>query len=436
MVRRSARNAMPPASNTERQGHVLMAGLMLGTWLLTTPVTAMTLPEAVRQGVASHPAIQAAEAEAESAATQVDIARDGYWPSVEMSAGPENSLTGELGYDITATQVLYDWGKVGAQVDNASAQHRQQMASLKVTTDEVALDIIEIYLDVLASRRRVAEVETYIERLEALADLTVDRGSGGYADRSEAERARLELSRAHEQLSIEQGSLQEAGRQFRVLVNRPPDALQRPTPTMMAERFSDDQRIISAIRDAPLLRQSRAELEAARAELDESQARLKPQLNLEGSVLRREIGGRMEEDTVLALRVRMEPFQGLSNFRRTDAARQRVEASEWSQRATHRDLRRQITSLVEQDDVLAWRLEALDEQIDNAVDVIETYRDQFDVGFRDVADLLSIERDRFEAKRQRVDLGIERLRIQYRVAAQLGQLGSVLGARVADRGEP
>ncbi|MDL4864787.1 TolC family protein, partial [Halomonas elongata] len=170
------------------------------------------------------------------------------------------------------------------------------------------------------------------------------------------------------------------------------------------------------------------------------QARLKPQLNLEGSVLRREIGGRMEEDTVLALRVRMEPFQGLSNFRRTDAARQRVEASEWSQRATHRDLRRQITGLVEQDDVLAWRLEALDEQIDNAVDVIETYRDQFDVGFRDVADLLSIERDRFEAKRQRVDLGIERLRIQYRVAAQLGQLGSVLGAPVtdtlADKGAP
>lgn len=436
LARRSLRHVMSPTLRIRQPGRGVVAGVLFGGCLLSSTVHALSLPEAVRLGVASHPAIQAAESEVASASTQVDIAQDGYWPRVEMSAGPENSLTGELGYDITATQVLYDWGKVGAQVDNAAAQYRQQMASLKVKTDEVALDIIEIYLDVLASRQRVAEVEAYIERLEALSDLTVDRSTGGYADRSETERARLELSRAREQLSIEQGSLYDARRQFRVLVNQPASDLQRPVPEIVAERFSDDQRIISAVRDAPLLRQSRAELEVARAELDESRARLKPQLNLEGSVLRREIGGRMEEDTVLALRVRMEPFQGLSNLRRSDAARQQVEASEWSQRATQRDLRRQITSLVEQNDMLAWRLKALDEQVDNAADVIDTYREQFDVGFREVADLLSVERDRFEARRQQVDLGLEQLRIQYRIAAQLGQLGSLLGTPVADRGEP
>ncbi|GED23639.1 TolC family protein [Halomonas halmophila] len=409
----------------------LLTVLLGGLWL-AMPAAAITLPDAVRQGVATHPAVQSAESEVASAATQVDIARDSYWPSVEMSAGPENSLTGEVGYDITATQVLYDWGKIDAQVDNASAQHRQKLAALKVKIDEVALDIIETYLDVLAARQRVAEVESYINELDKLRDLTVDRGTGGYADRSETERARLDLARAREQLSIEQGSLHDARRQFRVLVNQPPSSLQRPDPLIMADRFTNDQQIRAAVREAPRLRQSRAQVEAARAELEESKARLKPQLNLEGSVLRRKIGGEMEEDTVLELRVRLEPFQGLSNFRQADAARQQVEASEWSQRAAHRDLRREITSLVEQDDVLAWRLEALREQVDNAANVMTTYRDQFDAGFRDVADLLSIERDYFEAKRQMADLTVERLRIQYQIAAQLGQLGQVLGRPLSE----
>ena len=124
--------------------------------------------------------------------------------------------------------------------------------------------------------------------------------------------------------------------------------------------------------------------------------------------------------------MRMEPIQGLSNWRRTDAAAQRVESSQFSRRAARRDLQRTIAGLKEQYQVTQWRLEGLEEQIDRAGEVLTTYEDQFSVGLRDIADLLSIESERFEAARQRIDVEIQQLRLQYRAASQLGTLAAVV----------
>ncbi|MDT0501134.1 MULTISPECIES: TolC family protein [unclassified Halomonas] len=387
---------------------------------------ALSLSEAVVQGLAVNPQVGAAESDVRVAATEVDIARDSYWPSVEVSAGPENSLMGEFGYDVTATQVLYDWGRIASQVASASAEYRHRLASLKVTSDEVALDIIELYLDVVAAQRRVVEVEGYLGRLEALAAMTDQRDLGGYSDRSESERSRLDIARAREQLAMERGGLREARQELRVLLQRDILATQMPDPEDYLASLAAPAQVDRAIEDAPVLEQSEADVSVAKAELEESGAALMPQLNLEGSLLRREVGGVMEEDQVIALRVRMEPIQGLSNWRRTDAAAQRVESSQFSRRATQRDLQRTIAGLKEQYQVTQWRLEGLEEQIDRAGEVLATYEDQFSVGLRDIADLLSIESERFEAARQRIDVEIQQLRLQYRAASQLGTLAAVV----------
>ncbi|PMR67545.1 TolC family protein [Halomonas heilongjiangensis] len=401
---------------------------LLTSPLLSSPVWALSLDEAVQQGLSIHPAVSAAEARVAEVGTQVEIARDGYWPTLQALAGPENSLWGEFGYDITASQMLYDWGRVRSRVESASAVERQHLEALKVTSDEAALDIIEVYLDVLAAEARLSVVASHIERLEALAELSRDRSLVGYVDRGEADRAELELARALEQRSLERGALSEARAQFRELVDRSPGGLQWPTPIPLIERLRETTALEAAVAEAPLFRQAREEVLAARAEEAESRAALRPQLNLEGSVLRREIGGRMEEDAVVALRLRMDAFQGLSNFRRVESARQRIEAAQWTQRATRRDLRRQLFTLLELAEMLEWRLEAVEAQHTSAVEVADAYQEQFEVGLRELNDLLVIQRDRFEAERQRVDLVSEQTRIPYRAAAQLGRLDALLDA--------
>lgn len=427
------RRLLPRRLVFRRSAPFRAAAVCLLILLRCPPAWALELGEAVRLGLSLHPAVAAAEAELAAAGVDVAIARDGYWPTVQISAGPENALRDGLGYEVSARQMLYDWGRTRARVEEASAVEREQLEAFKIASDKAALDIIEVYLDVLVYEARLAAVDRHLERLGGLAALAADRAEFGYADRGEAERAALELARAREQRAVEAGALAEARSQFHELLQRPSEGLGWPAPAALAERLRPAEALEAAVAEAPLLRQAEAKVAAAHAEREATRAALKPQLNLEGALLRREIGGEMEEDAIVAVRVRLDPFQGRSNLRRVDAAARRVEAARWNQGEARRTLRRELMAWVEQAEVLGWRLESLALQLASAHEAAAAYREQFEVGLRGIDDLLPIQRDLFDTDRQRIDLETQKMRLQYRIASRLGRLDEVLPATGYDR---
>ncbi|MNR22457.1 Outer membrane efflux protein [compost metagenome] len=148
--------------------------------------------------------------------------------------------------------------------------------------------------------------------------------------------------------------------------------------------------------------------------------------------MRREIGGAMTDDSVVALRLRMDITHGLSSFYRVDSELQRLEAARWTLDNMERDMRRKLASLSETAAVLRWREKALDTQRSQAREVQSLYKEQFIVGMRDITDLLTIETELFEAERQMVNTRSERQRTLYRTAAQVGLLVPWLDGRLAE----
>ncbi|KJK15382.1 TolC family protein [Pseudomonas sp. 2(2015)] len=402
-------------------------------WLLALGLPmvapAMPLDQAVRAGLAIHPEVRSAMAEADRAGTEVEIAKGGYYPSVSVSGGPQEFDFGDVVYDLTASQMLYDWGRVNSKVDSASATQRKLSQALLVARDDAALDIVETYLDVLAAERRVEAVREHLQRLGGIRQMTEDRGGDGYADRSELDRANLELARAQEQLALEKGTLQDARNQYALLVGQEPDALSDPEPLSL-KRYLASSDLTRVIHDAPLQRKALEDANVAEAQVREAKASLLPQLNIEATALRREVGGHPESDSVVALRLRMDTFQGLSNFRRPTAAQQRLESARFTADAMQRDIRRQLQTLFDNSETLGWREKSLQQQVTESAQVSELYREQFEVGRRDVIDLLNVQRERFEAERQLINLHIERKRIEYRAAAQVGLLGPLVENRL------
>lgn len=404
---------------------VMMLGMHSGQ------VFAQGLADAVRAGLAIHPEVRAIMADRERASTEVEMARSGYHPALSLSAGPQEFNFGDVVYDATVSQMLYDWGRVRSKVDRASAAHQLLSESLLVTRDDAALDIIETYFDALLAERRLEAVRLHLNDLDDILRMTEARGQDGYSDRSEVDRAHLEMTRAREQLAMEKGSLQEARNQYRVLVGTDPQELSEPRPMSMARYLaaSDLSRIIT---QSPLYQRSVQDTAQAEAELRETKAALLPQLNLEATALRREIGGQLENDSMIALRLRMDTLQGLSNFQRPTAAQQRLESAQWNQDSMQRDIIRKLRNLFDTEETLRWREESLRQQVGESDQVSALYREQFEVGRRDIIDLLNVQRERFEAVRQLETLRIERLRIEYRAAAQIGLLGALLENRLND----
>ncbi len=263
-------------------------------WLLSLGLpmfaSAMPLDQAVRAGLAIHPEVRSAMAEADRAGTEVEMAKGGYYPSVTMSGGPQEFDFGEIVYDLTASQMLYDWGRVTSKVDSASATQRKLSEAVLVARDDAALDIVETYLDVLASERRVEAVREHIQRLDGIREMTQARGGDGYADRSELKCANLELSRAQEQLSLEKGNLQDARNQYAILVGQEPADLVEPEP-MSLQRYLAASDMARVIRESPLQRKALEDANVAEAEVREAKGSANRLCSARPSALRREIGG-------------------------------------------------------------------------------------------------------------------------------------------------
>ncbi|MET0240625.1 MAG: TolC family protein [Sphingobium sp.] len=406
----------------------IAATLLLGL-VVAGPGYAMPLEEAVRKGIASNPQVRAAQAQEKAAATDVKIAKGGYYPNFSVGAGPRSFGFDDISYDVTVAQMLHDWGRVEGTVDSARAAERKMGEQLRVRIDEAALEVVEVYLDIIVTQRQIAALDEHIAGLERIRGMTVDRSDAGYSDRSEPERADLELARANEQLAIERGTLTNARRQFLLLVGEDASALAEPSPASVS-RYTTGKDLTDLILASPTHRVAAADTSVARAELKQAKAALFPQLNLEASTLRRDLGGVARSDTMVALRFRMNGIQGFSNFLRPRGAEQRIEAAIYNEGAIERDTKRDVQTLFDNADLMREREVSLARQAETAATVGTTYVEQFGVGRRDLIDLLNNQREAFEAKRQLIGLRIDRLRVEYRAAAKLGLLGPLVENRL------
>ncbi|WP_232493693.1 TolC family protein [Novosphingobium kaempferiae] len=395
--------------------------------LLLTPAftRAMTIEEAVATAILNHPSMAAAASEAKAAHVDVDVAKAGYLPSLSASGGPRDVTPDEWAYEVTAAQMIYDWGQTRSKVRGARATERQRQEEWLIARDEAALDVIETYLDVLLYRRQCEVDQTQIGTLEDLDRMTRLRTDSGYADRSEPDRTALELARARQRLASDQGMVLDSVAQFDTLVGAPAEALVEPAPAPMLGQI-DKTNFETLIEAAPLYRKAVEATNHARAQYDEARSSILPRVNVEATALSREIGGRMQSDGILALRLRVNPMQGLSAFDRTEGARQRIAAAQWNEAAARRDIERKLRNLTTNGAALVEQARALERQVVDAAQLSQVYREQFEVGRRDIVDLVTIQREHFDARRSLNDVRLQLIRIQYRLAAQLGCLADLV----------
>lgn len=386
---------------------------------------ARTIEEAVRMGLTRSPELRALQNEEGAAATDIEIAKSGYYPNLSLSAGPRRIVPDDFNYEITAAQMLHDWGRVRSGVDEARATRRKLSEQARAKREEVALDIAETYLDILVTRRQIEALQSHITGIEDVQSMANSRAQGGYADRGEPERAALELARAREQLSLEQGTLENAINEYRLLVGEEPDTLVEPQPVSVATYVTRND-FDALIAGAPARRAADEDVGIAEARRREAKAALYPQLNVEATTLRRDIGGTARSDSMIALRLRLNNIQGMSSFLRPRGAEQRLQAARLTADAVTRNTRREVQTLFDTAAMMRAREGALGQQVSTSTDLGSTYLEQFRIGRRDVIDLLTLQREQFEAKRQLISVHVEGMRAEYRAAARLGLIGPLI----------
>jgi outer membrane protein, adhesin transport system len=428
----------------------LCVATMAGTtWAQTTD-----LKSAISAAIDSHPEINQAVQNKEAIEFEREQAKGLYLPrvSLEASAGVrrlENTTRRAIGIEdqtlwpleagLVAEQTIWDSGYRSAEKRRQAA--RIDGAALRVgeRSQFVALNVTRQYLDYMLQQRVVAAAEDNIAfHRKLLGDLGegVSQGSISIADQQQAEER---LQAALVRKSEAEQDLTNAAISFRTLTGLSIDQVSMPDPVTSAVPPTLDEAIGAARTHNPLIREAEADIQAARAVVDEAQSELGPTVTLEGR-------GRVGED-VDGFRGSTNDVQGrvVLRWQLFNGGINRAKVQEMTRRASEARFRLSQRQREAEEDVrTAWnrwdtekkRLADLSRQGTVADSLLVSYREQFNVGRRSLLDVLDSQNTRFNTQVRSETSRFSEIFAQYQILAATNQLLDTLGIAQPSGADP
>ncbi|WP_296945792.1 TolC family protein [uncultured Massilia sp.] len=386
----------------------------MGQQSVSTSPPALTLERAVAMAMAANPSLRAATRAvgiADGAVLQA-----GARPNPELSVSTEGTERRTRTETAQLSQVLELGGKRAARVAVARQERGAALAQVAVRRAELRADVVAAYLDALTAQERQALALAAVDLAHRATLVTGRRVAAGKLSPVEETRsavaeagARLDLEQARADLALSRrrlAALWGATAPFTQALDEPDAALLRLPP------WDDLQ---ARLEDAPQLRAAHAALDghAARAQLERT--RRVPDVTLSVGAQRERDAGRSQG--VLGVAVPLPLFdrnQGnlLAALRRTDQARDELEAERLRLRAALADAYERAQLAAAQQDALRERI------VPAAQGAYDAAVTGFELGKFAFTDVLDAQRTLFQARTQ----ALRALADRYRALAELQRL--------------
>ncbi len=406
----------------------------------------MDVNTAVRQAMLTHPSIAESLGMLYSTLEEVDVARAGYFPRVSSAIGSGYRHSNSNAWDsfsISASQMLYDFGKVSSSVDAATSNAERNRAGVLLAMDELARNTADAFIEV---QRYQALLEIAKEQTAAIAEiqeLAEQRSQLGASSRSDVLQA---LSRHEAALATELQYQAQLDMWKRTLQNY----TGRETPVRVDASFpvEFEQACVAEPDDfekVPRVMAAEAALAEARAKIERAKADFFPTFTLNANYGNLNNPANVAFNPVLndrefsvALSVDSTLYQGGGITARRRAAEYAVQAAQAGKQAALLEVTRSFREARDQSLSFTERLRYLDARYENVVNTQQLYRQQYlSLGTRTLLDILNTEQEihqsRFDAQHTLHDLRHMQITCMY----SLGKLRDAFGldSRIARVGE-
>lgn len=422
----------------------LLTGVMLAALVAggAGSASATSLKDAVRSALQTNPDVGIVAENKRAVEYELDQARGQYLPVLDYTgfAGYEatrdgvafgrGTNEGSLGMPtyqsgLTLTQMLFDGRATDADVARQEGRVISATRRVRESSEFIGQDAIEAYLESLRQRELAAIAEDNVRSHELTLQLVEQKAAGGAATTADVQQAESRLAAAQATLTEAEGRLRDADATYARVIGEAPTELVRPVPLTWALPATLEDAVELALRNNPTIAVSRADLESTRQEYRAGKAAFWPTVNLElnADATRNESGTRGADLSAAALiRVNYNLFRG---FRDSNRVNELVHRIGESRQRLNRAIR-----LTEEEMRLAWnaltsardRLAAQRREVEANDRVRQTYKQQFDVGGRNLLELLDAENELFIAKGNLVTTEFLEIFSVYRILATGGVL--------------
>jgi adhesin transport system outer membrane protein len=421
-----------------------------------------TLRQAVETALKTNPRVLAADALRRAAVHDLQQARGGYFPTLDVSAatGRERTESPDVraatGADtislnryesgVVVNQNLFAGMATSSEVERQTARLNVATSRLGETREEIALRATEAFLEVLRQRELVRLSDENLKAHLTTQDKVRQRVEGGVGQKADLQQAMGRVALARSTASARAGRLREAEANFQAVMGRTPGPLAGPAAgktDMLKSGAVSAPQLGSAIKQAaeaaaasnPSLTAANAEIAAAEASVRGAKAPYFPRLDFEVRANRNEniagTRGNFNNETAMLV-LRWNLFRGGSDRAQERALAERRYAAIDSAASTRRDIEERVAVALHAKATSEERLAYLEEHARLSREVLESYQQQLEIGRRTLLDVLNAENEMFTARSNLASGRYDDLFNQYAVEAAKGTLVKSLGIAPAE----
>ncbi len=421
----------------------LLASLLVAA-LVGTSAGAAELPEVMRQVLQQHPDIRSSQALLNVSAERLLQARSNYYPTLGMdgAAAESKDVEAALGQRDRSTRradLFLRWNLfngLGDRSGKRTAEFEQLAANadLDAAQEQVALQVVQTYLEVLRLRQLLDLDAEYIAEQQRLVEDVRKRAEAGRIAQADLEQARASLIQAQLQQSQLRGQLRGAEERYRLLVGAAPGELSEPAIDASAAGMSLEDLMQQALAGNSRVRGAQQRAAARGEEVGVAAAALYPSFDLElRKRLYTEIDPVPQVDTRSSTQLQFSyqlPLGGSSYSRKREAVERKLAA----QAAVDVELLQARSEIVQR--WSSWQevreiAPQLAERVDASDRVVKAYDLQFAAARRSINDLIVARGERYRACSDLLENRMEQLASSAQMLSLLGRLRqSVLATAV------
>lgn len=419
-------------------------------------VSAETLQEVVDYTVHNSPDVGATAADRRAVEQEIEQARAGYFPRIDLDVGYGHESTNNpgtrarrraIGFDsgtqsqareelgLMLDQMIFDGFLTKNEVRRHTARTNSRAHTVHGQAEIDSLNAVRAYLNLQRRAELVGLADENLEIHRRTNDQVLLRSEQGVGRQADSEQSSARLSRAETNIIAEKGNYQDETANFIRVVGRVPSELEEAYNPSEALPANVEDAVQLAIANHPTIKSATADIESAYAQRDTAKAPYYPRLNLEvGARHDRDLDGQIGDDEHWSamLRLRYNLFNGGRDKARINETGQQIDQA--------KSIRDSAVRQVEQSTRLSWdaydtaskQLHFFEKNRDATIKTHSAYKQQFKLGQRTLLDLLDSANEMFVSKSDFVNAKYDELFAMYRILASMGMVHSTLGVELPE----
>ncbi len=389
--------------------------------------------------VDNHDRVRADEARLRAARNRAREALGDWYPTLSQTANAgterqqndngDDSSTGFSEWDISLTQLLWDFGSTNAAIDKARLQVEEARLTLVETRQSLILEAITDYMNLIRAHQSLKfaqQSEENIRKQTGLEEALVGLGSGFSTD---VLQAKSQLAGAQARRASSEGGLSSALNRYKAVFGRVPDNVDDLETVPFPAPFlptSLTQATDIALEMNPSLKNAILAANIAMEDVRIARAdNFTPRIEATGErKFKKNVGGTIgsEQETLAKVEMTFDFNLGFTAINTLKASKQDLSATTYSAADTRRNIEEQVRNAWQQLDTAKSTASHLDNQANIEAAFLDLARNERQLGRRSLIDVLTGETTLINAKSDALSARTDVVIAAYGLLASTGLL--------------